>query len=79
VVPELAKYASTLEQTPAWVAVSASERCPCCGARDGCTLRADRDFARCYGVVSSLPILGGGWLHAIADESDLTPWERNGA
>ena len=76
-VPDLAKYTSTLEQTPAWVAVSATEICPSCGARDGCTLRADRDFARCYGVVSSLPILGGGWLHAIDADVALVLWERD--
>jgi hypothetical protein len=69
VVPGLAKYTSVVEQTPTWVIVSAAEICPCCGARDGCTVRAGRDFARCYGVVSSLPILGGGWLHAIADDA----------
>jgi hypothetical protein len=71
VVPDLAKYVSAPDQTPGWVVVSTAESCPCCGALAGCALRASRDFARCYGVVSALPILGGGWLHAIADAAAL--------
>ena len=66
-VPGLAKYRSGHGDAPAWAALSDDELCPCCGASSACTRRDGGDFARCYTVVSALPMLGGGWLHSLVD------------
>ncbi|HEV8633311.1 MAG TPA: hypothetical protein VG370_03590 [Chloroflexota bacterium] len=55
----------TSPAAPAWVTVSPSHPCPRCDAGDGCSIRVEGDYVRCLGVVSALPVLGGGWLHSL--------------
>lgn len=48
-----------------WRSVSSGEPCARRGALVGCLIRDGGEFAVCRAVVSALPMLGGGWLHAL--------------
>ena len=47
---------------PTWSAVSAERPCPCCGEVEGCGTAEQAGFVHCRLLVSSRPIVGGGWL-----------------
>jgi hypothetical protein len=55
-------------EAPVWVLVSTRRSCSACGASDGCTVAEDAGFAHCRTTVSRWPVLGGGWLHPLADD-----------
>ena len=53
--------------TPAWTEASAQRPCPVCRAERGCSVIEGGEFARCMHATSRWPVLGGGWLHRLAE------------
>ena len=49
--------------SPVWTPVSTEWPCPCCGETGGCGTADEARYIHCRLIVSSRPIVGGGWLH----------------
>lgn len=52
-----------------WSTVSTRTPCPICAGVDACHRETDGTFARCARSPSDWPIVGGGWLHRIENET----------
>ena len=62
----LTRRGSAVSAGPAWIGVSASRPCPCCGAASDCSFGDGAAFVHCLKMVSEHPMLGGGWLHVVS-------------
>jgi hypothetical protein len=73
------------DKTPAWTDATTERPCPVCGAPRGCSVIEGGAFARCLHTPSRWPVLGGGWLHQLAEQSAAPvddadpPAERTGS
>lgn len=54
-------------ETPFWTEASGERPCPVCRAVRGCSVIEGGEFARCLHATSQWPVLGGGWLHRLAE------------